>query len=238
MLVRRPTSVAGQPETSDRSMVTARLQLSIPDATWIADCSVTYPDALFRVIAVLSGDERANALVEIETDSPVPLIAEIERRTDVTEFELLWKQDDRTLVQVETTNPRLLVPVLEAGIPLQTPFEVRDGRATWEVTTTSDRLSALGSRLDSAGIAYEVTYVGDDRPGPGETLLTDRQREVLLAAAAQGYYDTPRRTTLTAVSESLGISKATGSDVLHRAEGRILLWFIEEYLAEDPRTPA
>jgi hypothetical protein len=134
------------------------------------------------------------------------------------------------MVQVETTNPLLLFPILKAGIPLQTPFEVIDGTAAWEITTSSERLSALGNRLDEVDIEFEIEYVRDEPSDPVERLLTDRQREVLLAAAEQGYYDTPRRATLTEVSESLGISKATGSDVLHRAEGKVLKWFIEEHL--------
>lgn len=208
----------------------AKLEVSIPEGTWIHDVSVDHPEAVFRVVAVLSGEDRGVALLDVRAEDPVSIIAAIERRDDVTEFELLWKRDDATVVQVETTNPLLLFPVLEAGVPLRTPFEVGDGVATWEITTSSERLSALGARLDEAGVAFEIDYVYDEPSSPGERLLTDRQREVLLAAEEQGYYDTPRRATLTEVSESLGVSKATGSDVLHRAEGAVLTWFVDEYL--------
>ncbi|WP_211609245.1 helix-turn-helix domain-containing protein [Halogranum amylolyticum] len=57
-------------------------------------------------------------------------------------------------------------------------------------------------------------------------LLTDRQQQVFLAAVEQGYYETPRRATLTDVAESMEISKATASNILHRAEGRIVDWFV------------
>jgi len=211
-------------------MTNAKLRVSIPEEVWIHDVSVEHPERLFRVIAILSGEESGIALLEIQTPDPVPIITDIERRDDITNFDLLWKQEETTMVQVETTNPLLLFPILKAGIPLQTPFEVTDGTAIWEITTSSERLSALGSRLDAANIEFEIEYVRDEPSDPADHLLTDRQCELLLAAAERGYYDIPRRATLTEVSESLGISKATGSDVLHRAEGKILTWFIEEHL--------
>lgn len=211
-------------------MPQATLTVSIPSGAWIHDVSVDAPETVFRVMAMLSGDEHGHALLEIETENPVPILAAIDGRDDVTEFELLWKQDETTMVQVETTRPLLLWPVLEAGIPLETPFEIRDGEATWEITTSSARLSALGERLDEAGIAYDLGSVTDEPVETADRMLTERQREVVVVAAEQGYYETPRRATLTEVSESLGISKATGSDVLHRAEGKVMTWFIEEYL--------
>ena len=211
-------------------MPRAKLRISIPDTTWIHDVSVKYPETIFRVIAVMSGEGSGIALLEIRTPDPVPVIAAIERRDDVTDFDLLWKRDETTTVQVETTDPLLLFPILKAGIPLQTPFEITDGTATWEITTSSERLSGLGEGLDEAGVEFDIDFVHDEPSDPTEGLLTDRQREVLLAAIEQGYYDTPRRTTLTEVSESLDVSKATGSDVLHRVEGKVLKWFVEEYL--------
>ncbi|MFB6171727.1 MAG: helix-turn-helix domain-containing protein [Haloarculaceae archaeon] len=214
-------------------MPRARLQLTIPEETWAHDVSVAYPDASFSVVAVLSGEGSGVVLVEIRARDPVPVIASIEGRDDVTAFDLLWKRDETTVVQVETTDPSLLLPAQAAGIPLQTPFEVTDGVATWEVTTSADRLSALGTQLEEAGVEFDIDYVRDEHSDPADHLLTDRQQEVLLAAAGQGYYDTPRRATLTEVSESLGIAPATGSDLLHRAESSVLTWFIHAHLAAD-----
>lgn len=216
-------------------MPRAKLRISIPDTTWIHDVSVEYPETIFRVIAVTSGEESGIALLEIRTPNPVPIIAAIERRDDVTDFDLLWKRDETTTVQVETADPLLLFPILKAGIPLQTPFEITDGTATWEIATSADRLSGLGERLDEAGVEFDIDFVRNEPSVPTEGLLTDRQREVLLAAIEQGYYDTPRRSTLTEVSESFGVSKATGSDVLHRTEGKVLKWFVEEYLTPGRR---
>jgi len=59
-------------------------------------------------------------------------------------------------------------------------------------------------------------------------LLTDRQRELLLAAVDAGYYDTPRECSLTDLATELDMAKSTVSETLHRAEGTI----IEEFVAD------
>ncbi len=154
------------------------------------------------------------------------MLADIEHQEDITMLELLWKDEDKALLQVETSNPLLLDPIQEIGVPLQTPFEVVDGTASWELTTSSDRLSALGEQLEASGIKFDIDYVRSISDSDAESVLTDRQQQVLLAAVEQGYYETPRRTTLTDVAESMNISKATASDILHRAEGKIIDWFV------------
>ena len=113
-------------------------------------------------------------------------------------------------------------------MPLEFPFDVRDGEATWEVTSPADRLSALGSQLDAVGIDDTVEYVRqrveDERP------LTDRQRRLAVEAVERGYYDTPRECSLTELAESAGIAKSTCSETLHRAEGVVIRRFVERHL--------
>lgn len=98
------------------------------------------------------------------------------------------------------------------------PFTVRDGRAKWELTTSSDRLSELGEHLDEAGIEYDIESVVEIGSSEAERLLTPRQREVLAVVIEEGYYAVPRDATLTDVAETLGVSKSTCSDILQLRE--------------------
>lgn len=210
-----------------------RLGVSVPAGTWVRDVSTDHPSTTFRVVAILPADERAVALIELDGPRPVPALAAIDAHPVVTDLELLRSDDERTLVQVETAAPKLLGPLRAAGVPLATPFDVRDGEATWELTSTDDRLSALGDRLDEAGVRYRldaVTPAAGPADGDG---FTDRQREALVAAYEQGYYATPRSATLTEVADGLGVSKSTASDLLHRAEGHL----VDQYVAKRRTSP-
>lgn len=212
-------------------MPRARLSLSIPEGVWIHDVSTRHPQVTFEVVAALAGDEAAIGLVELRGTDPLPVMTDVERRSDVVEVDLLWSRETEALLQVETESQPLLVPAWRAGVPIEMPFTVRNGEATWTLTTSSARFSAFGEYLDESGIAYDVEYVHDVGRDEADRVMTDRQREVLLAAIEQGYYATPREATLTEVAEALDIAKATCSDVLHRAEGSLVTWFADEHLA-------
>lgn len=212
-------------------MPEARLAVSVPPGVWMQEVSTTHPAATFHVVSVLAGEERGIALVRLETDDLLPVLTDLDGLADVVALDLLWKRDDEALLQLETTSQALLVPLWRAGVPIEMPFSVADGVATWELTTSSERFSALGEYLEAAGVDYDVEYVQEIGADPAAGVLTDRQREVLLTAMDLGYYETPRAATLTEVAEALDVSKATCSDVLHRAEGNLVAWFVDEHLA-------
>lgn len=59
-----------------------------------------------------------------------------------------------------------------------------------------------------------------------ESLLTDRQRQLLDAAVRMGYFEVPRRCTLAELATGVGVDKSTASTVVRRGEGRIVKWFL------------
>lgn len=56
----------------------------------------------------------------------------------------------------------------------------------------------------------------------GDSLLTDRQREVLAHVVRRGYYEIPRSITLRQLAGEIGISTTSLSLILRRAEGKIV----------------
>ncbi len=175
-----------------------------------------------------NGEDAGIALLRLDSDDLLEILANVRTRPDVVDVDLLWKRESIALVQVETASPPLLFPLRQAGVPVEIPFTVLDGTATWELTTSSDRLSELGEHLDAAGIEYDVESVVEIGSSVTERLLTPRQWEVLAVAIDEGYYAVPRDATLTDVAATLSVSKSTCSDILHRCESSVITWFATE----------
>ncbi|SFC69299.1 hypothetical protein SAMN05444422_11516 [Halobiforma haloterrestris] len=213
-------------------MPRAQLSVSLPEDVWIHEVSTAHAEAGFEVVTALAGEDAGIALVRVTADDLVSILGTIDAQSDVVSLDLLWTQGGTGLVQVEATSPSLLLPLWQAGIPIEMPFSIDDGTATWELTTSSDRLSELGEYLDEAAVEYDLEFVAEIGSPAANRLLTERQREVLTVAIEEGYYAVPREASLTQVAETLGVSKATCSDVLHRAESGIVNWFAEEHLAQ------
>jgi predicted DNA binding protein len=116
--------------------------------------------------------------------------------------------------------------LLSSGTLPQFPHALVDGWMVCEFTTTHDRLSQFGEELAGTGFQYELEWVRQS-VDPSD-LLTDRQRRYAAEAIERGYYDTPRRCSLTDLADALDISKSTASIVLHHAEEVM----VKEFFAE------
>jgi hypothetical protein len=207
-------------------MPRAKIEVDLPESAWLAAVSRTFPAGEFRIVTVLAGEDTGIALIHISVDSPMPVLAAIEESDAVVHADLFWAEGGEALVQVEANAPPLLVPLWQAGVPVELPFDVTNGTAAWAVTTSQHRLSAFRAALDETDIEYDVRHVSDVTSSDADRVLTGRQREVLTTAAQLGYYDTPRDATLTDVAARLDISKSNCSELLHRAEGHLVDWFL------------
>lgn len=216
-------------------MPRAKVTVDLPGSAWIDAVSREFPDADFRIVTVLAGEDSGIALVHLHAENPMPVLAAIEGQDDVVHAELFWAEGTEALVQVEADAPPLLVPLWRAGVPVELPFDAAAGQATWSLTTSQDRLTAFRHALDDASVDYDVEFVRGVTDTPSDHVLTNRQREVLRTAASLGYYDTPRDVTLTDVAAALDISKSNCSELLHRAEGHVIDWFLAEQ--DEPGTP-
>jgi predicted DNA binding protein len=211
-------------------MPLAKIALQIPETMWIAEVSSAYSDVTFRVMSTQYDDGTATGLFEVEGDGVVQILSQANEATDVTGIELLWKNAEKSVILVETDNPLLLLPVSRVGVPLKTPFIISNGVASWEIFTSHSRLSELTDEFDDLGITYDIESIQEFDAAGNDSILTPRQREVLSDAFEAGYYDTPRETSLTQVATSLDITKSTCSDILHRAEGKIIERYIDRNL--------
>ena len=212
-------------------MPRARLAIDVPETVWVGAVSRAHPGATFRVLAAMPEGDRGVGLVEVRAPDIGAVAAAIDGRDDVVDAVVLHRGDDRATLQFETTDPLLLFPVQSAGVPLELPFHIRDGTATWELTISGDRLAALGEQLEAFGIDYRVESV--EHYVDPERLLTDRQRRLLVAAVERGYYDTPRGCSLTELAEDLGVAKSSASETLHRAEGAVVKRYTADLLEAD-----
>jgi len=217
-------------------MAHATLEITLPERVWIQQLSTAYPEATFEVLAAVPGDGTGFALVRIVGGDLAAITEEMNDHPQLTELTPISWTDEEATVHFETTAPLLLVSSRRSGISIELPIEIRDGTGAVEVTGPRERLSEFCDQLEAMGLRYRVEYVGDRRRD--ERLLSDRQREFVLAAIDRGYYDTPRRCSLTELAGELGVAKSTCSEILHRAEGAIVNSFAADRLGTDDTSDA
>ncbi|WP_280585724.1 helix-turn-helix domain-containing protein [Halorubrum sp. Boch-26] len=203
-------------------MSRTRLRLGLPEDSWLGEVSRSLPDATLRVTGTMAAKEGDITALTATGGNHVDIADTLRERDDVDRIEVVERRGAETVAGVTAPAPSYVAAARRAGVPVESPVEVADGRATLVVADDRERLSAFGRRLAAAGATVESAGGNESEP-----ILTEAQRELVRAAVEAGYYDTPRECTLTELAADRDIAKSTCSETLHRAEGQVLRRFIE-----------
>lgn len=207
-------------------MPQAELRVTLPEGTWVGDVSRAHEGAVFEVLATVPAQDRGVGLVEIRAPDPRAVLAEVRAHDTIMTVDEQAVTDRRALVRCETDRPLLLLSAGSAGVPIELPISISNGEATLSVTAPRDRLTELADQLEAFGMSYDLTYIRATTDPTG--LLTDRQHAFVRRAAALGYYGVPRDCTLTELADELDVAKSTASEVLARAESKIVDRYLED----------
>lgn len=100
-----------------------------------------------------------------------------------------------------------------------------EGGATVTVTGTQQEVAALARALESATRPMQIHSWGPALVRP--SFLTPGQEEALVTAVRSGYYKIPRPLNLNQLAGQLGVSPASLSERLRRAEQRVITRYVE-----------
>ena len=110
------------------------------------------------------------------------------------------------------------------GVLLVPPLEYRmDGTLVASLVGPAEALSATVDEIPDA-LDPEVLHVRPygERSFRTAGALTDRQREIVYAALAEGYYEEPREASVEDVAEATGCAPSTAAEHLRKAEAAVM----------------
>ena len=217
-------------------MAQATLAITLPEQVWIQQVSTAHPDSTVCVLAAVPSSNSGFALVEVTGPDVAGVVESMGEHEQITELSTIERGENDATVHFETTDPLLLFSSRDSGMPIELPVEIQNGMATINVTGTRQRLAGLATQLEQFGIQYRIETVREE--SRDRQLLSERQLEVVVAAVDEGYYDTPRRCSLTELADHLDIAKSTCSETLHRAEETVVKRFVDDLSRTDAETSA
>ena len=213
-------------------MAQACIRVNLPDGRWKSDVTSEFEETRFRLPSMAMSDGKAVEVVAVHGDVFETCLSALREHPDVADSIVVHREKNTGIVQIQTADPVLLTASNQAGAPLMYPLEIYKGEVIVDVVSTHGRISEFGAQLTAENVPFEVVYVQQDH-GITRT-LTERQREVLLAAVEHGYYGTPRQCTLTELADEIDIAKSTCCGVLQRIEDVV----VEEFLRKPSMTPS
>lgn len=127
-----------------------------------------------------------------------------------------------------TVDDAMFAPLQRTGVVVVPPIDFRpNGIARLTVIGTveplRDALAGFPERIETTVLRIGEYDWRQDLFDPG---LTDRQFDALAAAVEEGYYESPRETTVEAVAERIDAAPSTASEHLRKAESAVMAAFI------------
>lgn len=151
---------------------------------------------------------------EVRAAERVEELAVVVRVGDRTLYRVEWGETDATLRAAVAAGDATIVEA-SGGDPWSFRMRFRDQQSLRDfheycrandVAFTVDRVYTLRDQLESGG----------------DFGTTPRQHETLLVAVERGYFEVPRRVTLTEIAETFGISQQAASERVRRGANAVL----------------
>ncbi len=184
------------------------------------------------------GEDGYGEFFSVSGREPAALLAMAEAHGDI-DAEVIVEREDGGLFEFVVAENCPAVALAEAGaLPRTVEATDGEGRIVAEVPPEADT-AAIAERflsdhpdadLERKSQQPYATPMFSPRELESalESQLTERQREVLLAAHEEGYYDWPRDTSGQELAEEFGLTPPTLHDHLRAAERKLVSLVIEE----------
>jgi len=205
---------------SDKSSL-ARIKVKFPDKIWISHIFKEFPDVRMEIQYFLPYDlEKSigNSIFEIMHYDIESIIKEIKEHPSVVEFSLLEQDENRIKINIKTKDPYLLYAVINCGVLIDFPINVREGYAYWRLISSRSRIDDLLTIFDDRKIDYKLLRIGSapyDLEDEKYKLSLD-ESETLDRAINSGFFEVPRKISLEELANQMGKSKSALSVMLRK----------------------
>lgn len=163
---------------------------------------------------------------------------EVGQCADVSRVKVVARQDSNCLVWVTHRIASVTQLCRELEVIPQYPFWAANGHTTWEVLGRAVALRRFVDSLSHLVFSVRIEAVATANEEVPPSALTERQVQLFRLAMDEGYFEVPRRISLTELAGRASLSKSTLSRTLAVAEGKLLQNAERFGLLSNPRATA
>ena len=161
--------------------------------------------------------------VEITSDmvTAEELTKELRSLEDVTEADVASVGTNRVVGEV-TSNDCIVCSIImdsKTGYFVGPATTGADCQLNYKLFLNGEGIPGFLQSLHDKGILYKISEIAKMAP---QRALTPKQERVLKSALELGYYEYPKRISTEELSRSLNLAPSTVSEMLRRAERRII----------------
>jgi predicted DNA binding protein len=177
--------------------------------------------------------EEFAAITRIQFKDNTTDLSELPKSELLIDAQIIEREKSGAYIAFIRSGPSLSSVLSYIGIEggyLFPPLGIGDGKVKFSFLGSELQIKEFMEKINAIGIKYRVVLLADADFSPVSVLnqLTQKQREVLIAAYKFGYYDIPRKITSEQLAKKLGLVDSTVVEHLRKAEQRLITHLLEQ----------
>jgi predicted DNA binding protein len=198
-----------------------KLEVKVPQKDWVGEFTRRHPDLVVvnvNLMAVAGGD----LLGEYEIyGPPVDWTNELAGSRDVVQVEGLNLGPHLGRYRVRSRKSVLFDLATELEVIARYPRSIKNGLLECEVIALLSQLRRAMERFTEVGCEPHLVSLRRDSLRSVQLSLTPIQRALFRQALALGYFEVPRRITLTQLADKVSRNKSSVSTTLATVERKL-----------------
>jgi len=204
----------------------SKVKITFPDKLWLGELSRKYPLFQFEVksfIPISQDPFIGNSWITIHGINPVQILFFLKIHSSLKSYFVLEEATDHITINTQTNDALLLRSIINNNILIQFPIWIEKGEAEFELLSRSrENIDVFIEELQFHGINIILKTIGTYKDEINSHQLTSRQRDMYQKAKKAGYYESPRKITISELAQKENISKSTLSTLLQRIHKKLL----------------
>lgn len=195
-------------------VVHTNFHFQIPDGKILSKLSTNYPSVQFNLQSLLPmPNSMGMGLIQVKGGNLQKLVENLSQWLPSSQFTVFYQVSDEILLNLWLENPWFLLTVIKTNLILKYPIIVQNNRIHVDLVADRIKIDTLFQEFDAHKISYVIRHIGRFST---TSLLTTKQEEVLKAVLNAGYFEIPRRKSLSVIAAEIGVSPASLSEMLRR----------------------
>ena len=143
---------------------------------------------------------------------------------DKINYNLIFQDKNSILMNMKRGDPWVLQTIFDAQLLLQFPILVMNGKIFLQLVGSRKKIDELFSSNENwKEVDISIKQVKKYCP---DSLLTPRQFEILNQSLINGFFDIPRKKSLSVLAEDIGISPSALSENIRRINKKLAEHYI------------
>ncbi len=207
-------------------MIEAVFRVRLP-CSWVTTVTRDFGAVVSLVEQKPTADGLLQSLVEIDPGEadPAVLVEALRGNAFVKEVEAIVPKRGKILATLLVRDCHACQVLAESECFLSDAVATREDGVEWTILAPKpEAVRSVARTLEHRGLEVDIVAI---RPAKESGELTNRQEQVLSLAYRLGYFEFPKKISLTRLAKKLDVSKSTLSEILRTGEAKILHSFFQ-----------